>query len=101
MKIIWKKWKSDYIYKCQTGVSLKDAPKFAKSNERMNTFYENDMIKFFLHFSSLPRRREIIDLDQRSKHDLEYLVSFIWIKGNTLKYLDFVNMFRINIEDRL
>lgn len=97
MEIIWKKWNSDYIYKCQTGIPIKDVQKYNKANERIETFYENDLIKFFLHFSILPKKKEILDFDQRSKTESEYLVSFIWIKGNTLKYLDFVSAFRLNI----
>lgn len=61
---------------------------------------ENDLLKFFVHFSSIPKRKGV-SFDQSSKHEWEHLVSFIWIKGNTLKFLDFVGMFRIIIQDRI
>jgi hypothetical protein len=101
MRIVWKKWNSDFVYKCQSGVPIQETRKYNNTNGRMQELYENDLIKFFVHFSSIPKKKELIDFDQRSKNEAEYLVSFIWIKGDTMKYLDFINMFRLNIEDRV
>ena len=50
MNIVWKKWNSDFIYKCQTGVPLSknESIDIRKDHQAM---YDNDSIKFFVHFS--------------------------------------------------
>jgi serine/threonine protein kinase len=66
MKIVWKKWNSDYIYKCQTGIPKSEEKDIkAKINDRINEFYENDMLKFFLHFTQVPRKKEVIDFENK------------------------------------
>jgi uncharacterized protein YlzI (FlbEa/FlbD family) len=112
MGIVWKSWNSEYIYKCQSipydTLHLKNKSKSTvredvekNVSERMQEFYQNDLIKFFLHFSAVPKRKDILDLDPKSKNEYEYLISFIWIKGNTLTFLDFVTQFRNNIQNRV
>lgn len=112
MGIVWKSWNSEYIYKCQSIPydvlhSKKKSNTVVKEDlgknvsERIQEFYQNDLIKFFLHFSAVPKRKDVLDLDPKSKNESEYLVSFIWIKGNTLTFLDFVTQFRINIQNRV
>ena len=100
MKIIWKQWNSPFIYKCQTGMPIENKLKKRKGSSKLEEFSDNGMIKFFLHFSSISGRKE--DLEHEGlKSDSLYLVSFIWIKGNTLKFLDFVSIFKIKIDDKI
>ena len=97
MKIIWKKWNSDYIYKCQTGIPINNSETSISKVEAIN---ESNMIKFFLHFSSISGKKDNHEFEGMKAESL-YLVSFIWIKGSTLKYLDFINIFRLKIDDRI
>jgi len=100
MTIVWKPWNSEYIYKCQSGIPVNESSK-NDADERMQEFYQNDLLKFFLHFSIIPKRKEILEFDPRARTEAEYLISFIWIKGNTLKYLNFVSLFEENIKTRI
>lgn len=64
MKIVWKKWNSDYIYKCQTGIPKSEEKNLKnKIHERINEFYENDMLKFFLHFTQVSKKKEVVELN--------------------------------------
>ena len=100
MKIIWKRWNSDFIYKCQTGVPISQKSGKRKYSGNLEELSENSMIKFFLHISSISGKKDEHEYEGL-KQDSLYLVSFIWIKGNTLKFLDFVSIFKINIDDRI
>jgi serine/threonine protein kinase len=64
LKIVWKKWNSDYIYKCQTGIPKSEEKNLKnKIHERINEFYENDMLKFFLHFTQVSKRKEVVEIN--------------------------------------
>jgi len=97
MNIIWKKHFSDFVYKCQTGTPIGTKPNLDGRKDKMKEIYNQDMIKFFLQFSSINRKKELIDLDQSIKQQQQFLVSFIWIKGPTMKYLDFISNLSIII----
>lgn len=100
MKIIWKQWNSNFIYKCQSGMPIGHKSGKRKSSNKLEEFSENSMIKFFLHFSSISGNKGDHE-HEGSKQDSLYLVSFIWIKGNTLKFLDFVSIFKIKVDDKI
>ena len=97
MNIIWKKYFSNYVYKCQTGIPITTKPNLDGRKEKIKEQYAQDMIKFFLQFSSLPRKMDLSDLDQTIKQQHQFLVSFIWIKGPTMKYLDFISNLNLTI----
>ena len=96
MNIVWKNWGSDFVYKCQSGIPFTQNS-FTDDLKDKKDIYDNDMIKFFLQFSSFPRKKELIDLDQSVAHQHQILVSFIWIKGPTMKYLDFFSNFHLSL----
>lgn len=99
-KIVWKSWNSEFVYKCETGVPWKD-PKVVINNDKLNDLVEEDLLKFFVNFSSIPKPKQAFDYDINAKQDVEYLVSFIWIKGKTLKFLDFISNFKLSISEIL
>lgn len=98
MKIIWKQWNSSYIYKCQTGIPLNTNKSLNSIKSEVLT--ENNTIKFFLHFSAISGRKEDYDFEGMKSEGL-YLVSFIWIKGSSHKYLDFASIFKLKMEDKI
>lgn len=74
MKIIWKPWNSNYVYKCQTGVPIEKVDNLTSKKEKLDEFLENDLLKFFVQFMSVPRKREAIDLDTMTRNEVDYLV---------------------------
>mmetsp|Transcript_520 Transcript_520/g.583 ORF Transcript_520/g.583 Transcript_520/m.583 type:complete len:95 (+) Transcript_520:1088-1372(+) len=89
MNIVWKKWKSDFVYKCQTGFPIADKTVPENRKDSIREIHDKDTIKFFLQFSSVSPPRELNDTETAFKQPPTF-VSFIWIKGSSMKFLDFI-----------
>ena len=88
MNIVWKNWGSDFVYKCQSGIPISQKGLTDNMKDKRTKIHDNNIIKFFLQFFLFPRKKELIDLDQSVAHQHQILVSFIWIKGPTMKYIE-------------
>ena len=95
-RMVWKRWKSDYVYKCETGIPISN-----KNKKNSIKQAKDDDVKFFLHFSLIPRKKQSYKAEFYKKPMNEYLVSLIWIRGKTLKYLDLIHAFKNAIQDIL
>lgn len=105
--LLSKKWKwfgnklnSDYIYKCHSGVSINDNEIF-RNKEKYEEFNSKEMVKFFIQFSSVDNTKLATSIPITSEIKKEFRWSFIWIKGNSSKFLEFVSKFKQSIKDKL
>ena len=100
MKLIWKRLNSDYIYKCHSGVSINNNEIF-RNKHKYDEFNSKEMIKFFIQFSSVDNTKLATSIPITSEIKKEFRWSFIWIKGNCSKYLEFVTKFKQTIKQRI
>ena len=100
MKLIWKRLNSDYIYKCHSGVEISNNEIF-RNKHKYDEFNSKEMIKFFIQFSSVDNTKLATTIPISSEIKKEFRWSFIWIKGNASKYLEFVTKFKQTIKDKL
>lgn len=92
-RIVWKKLDSEFVYKCQSGI-----PRDPVEGEDIITKdnFEEKMVKFFLQFSRIDTSHE--SKDSNTEIQPEYLCSFIWIKGNTTNFSEFVSKFNQTVQ---
>ena len=101
LNMIWKRLNSDFVYKCHSGVSISDNEKY-EDRAAYEEFLQKEMIKFFIQFSTVdPQKYKTSEITSDEEVKKEYLWSFIWIKGNSGKFLEFVSKFKQTIKDKL
>lgn len=101
MKMIWKRLNSDFVYKWHNGIPVDQQEKF-KDLSYYKEFSRKEMLKFFIQFSAVDTRTptDSTPLEKESSQK-EYLWSFIWIKGSSVKFLEFVSKFKQSIVDKI
>ena len=101
MKMIWKRLNSDFVYKCHNGIPVDEQEKF-KDRSYYKEFSQKEMLKFFIQFSAVdPRTPNDSAALGKEASQKEYLWSFIWIKGNSVKFLEFVSKFQQTVLDKI
>lgn len=97
LQMVWKRLNSDFVYKCENGVAFEDRDKL-QDQEFLKNFTQKQMLKFFIQFSAVEKRLPHGSTEVSKK---EYLCSFIWIKGNSVKFCEFVSKFKQAILDNI